>query len=213
MKKLLTLFLITPFICLGQVLEDCENISQPLDLVQCDVNNDSTGFFYLTDLIPSILGGQDPSNYNISFHASQADALNNTNPVATDGVYTNISNPQEIYTRINDTNNTCLSITSFSIEVRPSPTLVDSTILVVCDDEILDGFTPTDLTVMDEEIRGGNSNYSISYYITQMDAVSAVNPLSMPYTNQTNPQTFFVRVEETITGCFTTTTLDIEVTD
>ena len=213
MKKLLILFLITPFICLGQVLEDCENISQPNDLDQCDVNNDFTGLFNLSDLIPSILGGQDPSNYNISFHVSQADALNNTNPVATDGIYTNFSNPQEIYTRITDTNNTCLSITSFSIEVLPSPTLVDSTILAVCDDEIPDGLTPTDLTVMDEEIKGGNSNYSISYYETQMDAESAVNPLSMPYTNLMNPQTFFVRGEDTLTGCFTTTTLDLEVTD
>ena len=68
MKKLLTLFLITQFICLGQVLEDCENISQPNDLFLCDDNNDSTGFFYLTDQIPVILNVQDASNYNISFH-------------------------------------------------------------------------------------------------------------------------------------------------
>ena len=35
----------------------------------------------------------------------------------------------------------------------------------------------------------------------------------MPYTNTINPQTFFVRVEDTITGCFATTTLNLEVTD
>ena len=67
MKNLLLLFVIAPFICLGQVLEDCDNISpQPMSLVQCDNNNDGFGFFYLTAQIPSILGGQDPSNYNIS---------------------------------------------------------------------------------------------------------------------------------------------------
>ena len=51
----------------------------------------------------------------------------------------------------------------------------------------------------------------MNYYLSQADADDEVNPLAIPYTNISNPQTIFVRVEDEITGCFTTTTLDLVV--
>lgn len=123
MKKLL-LILFIPLICLGQVLDDCENLSSVLpDLVLCDDDYDGSAVFDLTFVKDIILNGQPPSNYNISFHVTQTDAENNTNPVAANGVYTNISNPQVIYTRTTDTNNTCLSVSSFNLIVEELPIL------------------------------------------------------------------------------------------
>tara|TARA_B110000259_G_C13938688_1_gene371897 strand:- start:148 stop:1041 length:894 start_codon:yes stop_codon:yes gene_type:complete len=124
MKNFIYFILVTPLICLGQVLEGCENISSALpDLALCDDDNDGIADFDLTFVKDEILSGQDPSNYNISFHVSQTDAENNTSPVAANAVYTNLSNPQAIYTRTTDTNNTCLSISSFSIIVEEYPFL------------------------------------------------------------------------------------------
>ena len=124
MKNFIYFILVTPLICLGQVLEDCENISSALvDLALCDGDNDGIAVFDLTLIKDEILSGQDPSNYNISFHVTQTAAENNTSPVAANAVYTNLSNPQTIYTRTTDTNNTCLSISSFSIIVEEYPFL------------------------------------------------------------------------------------------
>ena len=124
MKNLLLLFVVTPLICLGQVLEDCENISSALpDLIFCDDDSDGSTVFDLTVTNADILSGQDPSNYNISFHLTQTDAENNASPATTNGIYTNDSNPQVIYTRTTDTDNTCLSISSFSLIVEESPFL------------------------------------------------------------------------------------------
>ena len=211
MKNILYLFAFIPLVCLGQTSGDCENISSaPPDLIICDNDFDGSGVFDLTSINSYILNGQDPSNYNISFHESQAGAENNTNPISSP--YTN-STPdlQSIYTRTTDIDNTCLSISSFNIIVNPLPFLVLPTPLEVCDDGTPDGLTQLDLSIKDEEIRGGNSNYSISYYLTQLDADSGTSPLTIPYTNISNPQTIFVRGQDITTGCSTTTTLDLGV--
>ena len=103
---------------------DCENLSPELpDLVLCDDDYDGSAVFDLMFVKDIILSGQPPSNYNISFHVTQTDAENNTNPVAANGIYTNISTPQVIYTRTTDTNNTCLSVSSFNLIVEELPFL------------------------------------------------------------------------------------------
>ena len=212
MKNILFLFAFIPLVCLGQNSGDCENISSALpDFIICDNDFDGSGVFDLTSINSYILNGQDPSNYNISFHESQAGAENNTNPISSP--YTNSTpNLQSIYTRTTDIDNTCLSISSFNIIVNPLPFLVLPTPLEVCDDDgTPDGLTQLDLSIKDEEIRGGNSNYSISYYLTQLDADSGTSPLTIPYTNISNPQTIFVRGQDITTGCSTTTTLDLGV--
>ena len=213
MKNILYLFAFIPLVCLGQTSGDCENISSaPPDLIICDNDFDGSGVFDLTSINSYILNGQDPSNYNISFHESQAGAENNTNPISSP--YTN-STPdlQSIYTRTTDIDNTCLSISSFNIIVNPLPFLVLPTPLEVCDDGTPDGLTQLDLSIKDEEIRGGNSNYSISYYLTQLDADSGTSPLTIPYTNISNPQTIFVRGQDITTGCYAITAFDLVVTD
>ena len=88
--------------------------------------------------------------------------------------------------------------------VNPLPQLVVPTELEICDDGNPDGLTQIDLTAKDEEIKGGNVNYAISYYLTQTDADSETNPLAIPYTNISNPQTVIVRGQDINTGCYTT---------
>ncbi|RKE88079.1 T9SS type B sorting domain-containing protein, partial [Ichthyenterobacterium magnum] len=74
-----------------------------------------------------------------------------------------------------------------------------------------DGLTSIDLTLKNLEITGNNPDYSVSYYLTQVDAETAMNPLAIPYTNTSNGQMIYVRVQDVNTGCYATTTLVLVV--
>lgn len=58
----------------------------------------------------------------------------------------------------------------------------------------------------------GNDDYNITYYLTQMDAENATNPLSSPFTNTENPQVIYVRLEGSGT-CYTISSFTIVVLD
>ncbi|QCE41978.1 T9SS type B sorting domain-containing protein [Psychroserpens sp. NJDZ02] len=109
------------------------------------------------------------------------------------------------------TNGPCPTTTNNIVTVYPEPVAVDPTPLSVCDDGTPDGLTSIDLSLKNNEISGGNPAYVVTYYLTQLDADMEVNPLAIPYTNISNPQTVFVRVEDVNTTCYTTTTLQLEV--
>ncbi|NRB84855.1 MAG: hypothetical protein HRU49_13955, partial [Winogradskyella sp.] len=129
---------------------------------------------------------------------------------ANTGVVSN-GTPGETYTIEYVTNGACPNSSIVEFTANPLPSLVAPTPLEVCDDGTPDGLTSIDLSIKDFEITGNNPQYSVSYYLSQADADDEVNPLAIPYTNISNPQTIFVRGEDEITGCFTTTTLDLVV--
>ena len=70
---------------------------------------------------------------------------------------------------------------------------------------------PFYLDLNNNEIVGGGIGLTVSYYETQIDAENNVNALSIPYTNISNPQTLYVRVQNDL-GCYSTTTLMLNVT-
>src|SRR5690606_28441769 len=59
------------------------------------------------------------------------------------------------------------------------------------------------------------AGYTLSYYTTQADAEAGTNPILVPtaYTNVTNPQTIFVRVEHDLSDCYNFTQFDLHVAD
>lgn len=90
----------------------------PDDLVQCDPSG-TTSTFDLTVQIPIILDGQSPDDLNVSFHVSEADASNNANPIDPADAYTNTSNPQTIWVRVEKVDNTdCFTIVNFGLIVN-----------------------------------------------------------------------------------------------
>ncbi len=185
--------------------------TQPTNYEICDdISNDGFEVFDLTTQSGIILGAQ--VGVNLNYYESQADADNNFNPILNPNNYTNLSNPQTIYTRVEDNISGCFtSLTTFDLIVNPFPLLILPTALEVCDDPISDGFTVIDLTLKNVEISGGNSNYTLSYYLTQADSDAAANALAIPYTNISNPQTVYVRGEDINTGCYATVPLDLVV--
>ena len=97
--------------------------------------------------------------------------------------------------------------------VNPFPVPVVPTPLELCDDDT-DGFAEFDLTLKDAEIIGTQTNISVTYYETLVDAqanppVNAIGPL---YTNTTpNSQIVIARLENDITGCSDTVELTLIV--
>ncbi|MCG2419390.1 gliding motility-associated C-terminal domain-containing protein [Aequorivita sp. F47161] len=88
------------------------------NLQTCDVIGEE--YFNLTEVTSEI----DPI-YDLSFHLSEADALNNANPIPNPENFQNTENPQTIYIRVS--NPDCFLIASFTVEVIPCP-LPDATI-------------------------------------------------------------------------------------
>lgn len=80
-------------------------------------------------------------------------------------------------------------------------------------DEFNQGFANFNLNENDAIVLSGlNSNeYEVTYHETIVDAEIDVNPLVSPYTNVSNPQTIFVRVEELATGNFEINNFDLFV--
>src|SRR5690606_10035035 len=174
-----------------------------------DPSMDGIEVFDLGNMNNAILSSVPGSNYNISYHYSTADALNNANAI-TDPIQ-NSSNNQEIHVRIEDIDNGCLAYSSFLLVVNSRPIITPPSVLEVCDDHIPDGSTQLDLTIKNNEITNGQTNLIVSYHHSQSDANSGTNAIPQPYVNVSQTEQLFVRVVNPQTGCANTTTLTINI--
>jgi gliding motility-associated-like protein len=189
------------------------------DYVICDTDDDETAQFDLTTKDAEVLGSQVLADFVLTYHLTQANAEAGSNAIANVTNYTNQTNPQTIYVRLVSVANGCATTGQFELRVELPPTAVQPTPLQVCDDEIDDEITVFDLTVKDNEITGGNASWSVSYYETNADAQAGTNAIDPAgaYTNTSvngaapNPQTLYVVVTDTDTGCTDFTTLTIRV--
>lgn len=175
-----------------------------------DSSEDETEFFDLTTKNNDVNTINPFTNAAISYHLTDADARNNNAPITAS--IQNNTNPQEIYIRIEDLDSGCLAFTNFNLIVSPIPNITTPTDLLVCDDDSTpDGITILDLPQKDEEITGGNLDYSVSYHFTNNDAQTGNNPVSSTYTNTNSTESFFVRVINVSTGCVNTTSLTVNI--
>ncbi|MEZ4792982.1 MAG: PKD domain-containing protein, partial [Gelidibacter sp.] len=183
-------------------------LTQPNDLVLCDDNsNDGFASFDLSTQTPIILTGL--TGVTLSYHISQTDADTNSNALAIP--YTNISNPQTIYVRVQDDVNTlCFTTLSFDLIVNPLPLVVVPPPLVECDVNGT-GFTEFTLGNATPNVLNGQTGVIVTYHETLIDAQMGSGALGDPYTNTSNPQTIYVRLENNATNCYNTTTLELIV--
>lgn len=104
--------------------------NHPTDYKLCEENNGTATFNLLSKNI-EILGSQLAADTTISYHLNPTYANNNTNPLPEN--YTNISNPQMIYARIQPiTGGDCYDLTSFQLITNPKPLLGIDKALVYC---------------------------------------------------------------------------------
>ena len=93
----------------------------PVEYVICDPSNTgNTEIFDLSSQNEIILENQNIENFEITYHLNEEDALNGNNPL--DELYENISNPQTIYARVENTDAyECYGITNFDLVICQIP--------------------------------------------------------------------------------------------
>src|SRR5699024_7672640 len=172
----------------------------------CDPDNDGFAEFDLDEFTSDIQYGQ--PNVEVSYHLTEIDAENGSSAINTSGPYENTKpDEQTIWVRAKNTKTGCINVEPLELIVVPSPEIQDLKDLYECEGE--DGFAIFDLTENEDSIFGGQTvpdDVVITYHVKQSDAEEGLHPIVLPtdYTNVTNPQTIFVRVEDTITGCYDT---------
>jgi gliding motility-associated-like protein len=117
------------------LLPSLVNANQPGDLATCDdTSNDGVEAFNLLDQNASILGTQNPADYQITYHLSAADAATGNNPLP----YTYTSGNQEIFARLKYiASANCFDIVSFQLAVYPLPVPDMKNIWHICDGNTL----------------------------------------------------------------------------
>ncbi|MBL4663410.1 MAG: gliding motility-associated C-terminal domain-containing protein, partial [Flavobacteriaceae bacterium] len=101
-------------------LENSEpQIVTPDDLSECDETGNEEATFNLESQITTILDGQDPTDFNITFHLDQLDAEANQNAITIPTAYVNTVNPETVYVRVERvTEVACFSIINFDLTVE-----------------------------------------------------------------------------------------------
>src|SRR5690606_21942900 len=187
------------------------------DLAVCDVDfggNVTDGFSMadFTTLYSDILGTQDETLYTISFHASQQDADDDANPLAENFTNT-VAFTQEIFVRIeNNLNDDCYSTDSFMLTINEAP-IANNVTLIQCDEDgIPEGFTTFNFNQVTDDITGGETDRTLTYYLSYNDALNQEDAINGDaFENFFNPQTIFVRVENDLTNCYNISELTLEV--
>lgn len=186
----------------------------PSNYFQCDdVANDGLAFFNLNSVSPSVLGNQNATQFSVSYHLTQSDADSGANALAAN--YQNTSNPQTLFVRIeNNQNTTCFATTSFQIGLYQMPIANQPPNLFVCDDESNDGKAVFDLSQQDDSVLGAQNeaDFFITYHSSLSDAQSGLNNLATTFTSISNQQIIYSRIENKLSStCFAVTSFTLFV--
>ncbi|MFY7740366.1 MAG: DUF7619 domain-containing protein [Flavobacterium sp.] len=110
MKKfLLFLLLITFSFVNAQINTQVSNYNV------CDTNSDGIAQFDLNTKIPEILGNENPSIHNITFHLTNVDAQVGANPIQNPTSFTNVVPTQMIWARVINTQTSQLWVSQFNL--------------------------------------------------------------------------------------------------
>ncbi|MEN8703462.1 MAG: T9SS type B sorting domain-containing protein [Polaribacter sp.] len=185
------------------------------DLELCDdaIDGDGTnGFVQSFDLeskTSTILNGQDPAEFSVTYHLSAEDAKTGNNPQSS--LFTNtVKDIQPIFVRVTNNSSGCFTDhTSFNLVINEIPTANFVNDLEICDDNTdgsaRNGFSQSiDLESQTPLILGSQDPniHEVTYHRSLVDAQSNFNPLVSPYSNiQVNRETIYVRIYNTSTMC------------
>ncbi|TBX69926.1 T9SS type B sorting domain-containing protein [Flavobacterium silvisoli] len=172
----------------------------------CDTNQDGISAFNLNTLTSDILQG---ANYTITYHETLTDAELGNNPLVSP--YFNLYPfVQFIYAAAVDNTNGCRSVIPIELHVDPQPEIpvnIDS--VIQCDQDnnpqnqsmVFNLTQITPLVLAEQDLPA--SSYSVTYYTTQTNAISGLNPIinTTSYTGF-NHQIIWIRIENNSTYCF-----------
>lgn len=177
------------------------------DQTVCDTDQDGFTSIDLSTYDILVTNNQ-TDDFTVMYFASENDAHGTTN--ALPNFYTNISNPQTIYTRITSSSTLCADVNSFEIEVLPAPLSNQPEGIIICDDD-QDGVSIVDLDAKISEVVSDTTDRMISFHNSQDDADTSSNTITNTTTYAASTETIYIRVENTITGCHSSESLEIIV--
>ena len=144
----------------------------------------------------------------VTYYESEEDLENQTNAIADPENYTNISNPQTVFVQVTNTISSCYVTVPLELVVNLPPAISDDFgDIEICEDES----GVYDLSLVNEIIVDDLSNLQITYYNSQVDAESANNQISTDYQYVSGSNTIYVRIYNTITGCFISSSFNVIV--
>ncbi len=161
----------------------------------CQDETNGIGEFIFENKDQEALNGQ--TGKDVSYYLNQADANTKTNAIDKTSIYQNISNPQDIFIRIdNITDPSCFTTASFRIEVGINPKYNEPSDWIVCDDVTNDGSQVFDLSTKIDEVSDGISDIqNVTFYSSEQNAITSTNPLPLQYANTVNPQEIYVQID------------------
>jgi gliding motility-associated-like protein len=182
-----------------------------LPLVSCDINNPNDGYevFDLTTNALYIMNND--ANVSLHYYPTKSDAQNNTHEIILGspiGIPTAANVNQNVWIRVEsnyfiDFNNEhCYVLVEQPIKVNPLPLIKPNFVYQECDDDT-DGLTAFHLNTQLTNMLQSNpaidvANCTFDFYEDAGLSI-AINPTT--YTNLSNPQTIYVVVRYTPTGC------------
>ncbi len=183
-------------------------------LVCDDISNDEVEVFDLNEKTTEINQGANEI-LNITYHPSHTDAENNTGTLPL--TYTNINNPQTIYIRIESADSFCFVIEELSLNITAAPNITEVTApLTECDTDY-DGITTFNLEDANFQILDRiQTNLIINYFedlndINQNDGLDNSNEILDPQNFISDSKTVYIKVANTLTGCFSVIPLELVV--
>ncbi|WP_241664755.1 T9SS type B sorting domain-containing protein [Seonamhaeicola maritimus] len=189
------------------------NIKTPADFILCDNTNDGDDRngrlnFNLSSKNNEILNGLSSADYNVTYHRTNAEAENRRAPLP-NLYYNNSPFNEQVFVRVENTIYTdCRSITPLNLIVNPNPLAFNHTIIQCDEDGVVDGSTLFNLNEANSDLTENNSNLSTKFYL---DAARTIEVNGDSFNNTSNPQTIYVEVSDTRTGCLSHSELTIEV--
>jgi len=160
------------------------------DLQECDDDDGARdGFkdFDFSTRDADILNGQ--NNAVVTYHRSLNDANIGSRPLSFP--FTNTSNPQEIFYRVERTDSECADFNSFMVTVDDSQIDTTADPVIVCSTNTTEIF---DIDTIIDELVPNNSSFDITYHDSQADAQNEINSRSSVYTVTTTTTNAFIKV-------------------
>lgn len=181
----------------------------PVDLFQCDSGLANFTFdLSFNTAIVTVPGTQ------ISYHATSADALSNSNPLPNSYAVAAGSLPLTIWMRISDITTNCAVAKSFQLELTPPPVANSPGNMSLCETIPQSNVANFDISLQTAVVLGAQSPaiYDVSYHINASDANSGINPINPSAIFTSGNATLFVRVQNrTDVTCFNTTSFNLIV--
>lgn len=187
------------------------------DLYVCDNGNDGDNMngqvtidLQSFNANVSVLGNQNVSDFNITYHSNEADAISGINPLP-NLYYNQTPYSEEIFVRVeNKQNMACFDTGSFTFNVS-MPEAFNAT-LVQCENETPDGLSIFNLNEAFTALTGDIPNRSVNFFLSFSDAQNSINEIqNNTFYNSTNPQIIYAQVIDEVSGCFNIAELTLQV--